>query len=74
MFNFCYFLSIRNDNDSYLFYSSYLVLKYILVKSNVFGMPVPREMIFGKAISDHEDQATKGRSNAQLWSPLPQEA
>ena len=37
-------------------------------------MSVPGEMIFGKDISDHEDQATKGRSNAQLWSPLPQEA
>ena len=74
MLNFYYFLIIRNYYDSYLFYSCFLVLKYILVKSNVFGMSVPGEIIFGKAISDHEDQATKGRSNAQLWSPLPQEA
>ena len=67
MLNFYNFLSIRNYYDSYLFYSCFLVIKYILVTSNILGMSVPSEMTFGEAITA-QDIARQGyhfRRNSQ---------
>ena len=58
---------MRNDYDSYLFYSIFLVLKYILMKSNVWGMSVPGEITFGEAVTA-QDIAREGyhfRRNSQ---------